>query len=379
MNIEQCTWRKDKGWVSQPPGKLKKAQWVLTFGSREVLQEPDHILNIRKNYPQALIVGCSTAGEISGTRVFDDSLVITAVEFKHTTVKGVHINLNDVNMNSYKAGEQLAQALEHENLVHVFIISEGTHTNGSELVRGLTRHLPEHVAITGGLAGDGARFEETIVFFNSGPSANTIAAIGFYGDRLRIGYGSMGGWDPFGPERIITRSEGNVLFELDERSALDLYKQYLGEHAKALPSSALLFPLSIRTQDNPDQLVRTILAVDDEQGSMTFAGDVPEGAYARFMKANFDRLVDGAFGAAKTSIDVSGDPAPDLAILISCVGRKLVLKQMVEDEVESVREVLGEQTTLTGFYSYGEICPTAPNANCDLHNQTMTITTISER
>jgi hypothetical protein len=379
MKIEQCTWRKDKGWVSQPPGKLKKAQWVLTFGSREILQEPDHILNIRKTYPQALIIGCSTAGEISGTRVFDDSLVITAVEFEHTTVKGVQVSLNDVNMDSYKAGERLAQDLESENLVHVFIISEGTHTNGSELVRGLTRHLPKNVAVTGGLAGDGARFEETIVFFNSGPSADTIAAIGFYGDRLRIGYGSMGGWDPFGPERIITRSEGNVLFELDDRSALDLYKQYLGEHAQALPSSALLFPLSIRTQDNPDQLVRTILAVDDEQGSMTFAGDVPKGAYARFMKANFDRLVDGAFGAAKTSIEVSGDPSPELAILISCVGRKLVLKQMVEDEVESVREVLGEQTILTGFYSYGEICPTAPNVNCDLHNQTMTITTISER
>ncbi len=379
MKIEQSTWRENKNWISDPPGKLQSAQWVLTFGSRDVLQAPGHILNIREAYPNALIMGCSTAGEISGTRVFDDSLVVTAIEFEHTHVKGVQVQLGDADMNSYQAGAQLAQTLEHEGLAHVFVLSEGTHTNGSDLVRGLSENLPDHVAITGGLAGDGARFEETLVFFNSGPKADTIAAIGLYGDRLQIGYGSMGGWDPFGPERLITRSEGNILYELDDRSALGLYKEYLGDHAKELPSSALLFPLSIRSPDNPERLVRTILAVDDEAGSMTFAGDVPEGAYARFMKANFDRLVDGAYGAAQTSFEIGGSQSPDLAILISCVGRKLVLQQMIEDEVESVREVLGKRTTLTGFYSYGEICPSAPNASCDLHNQTMTITTILEK
>ena len=324
-------------------------------------------------------MGCSTAGEISDTRVFDDSLVITAIEFEHTQVKGTQVKLDSGNMDSFKAGEKLAKALDHDKLVHVLVISEGTHTNGSDLVRGLSKHLPADVAITGGLAGDGANFEETIVFYNSGPMPDSIVVVGFYGDKLQIGYGSMGGWDPFGPERLITRSKGNVLYELDDQSALGLYKNYLGDHAIDLPSSALLFPLSIRSDNYPEQLVRTILAVDDEAGSMTFAGDVPQGAYARFMKANFDRLVDGAYGAAKTSFEVGGGESPDLAILISCVGRKLVLQQMVEDELESVREVLGERTVLTGFYSYGEICPSAPSASCDLHNQTMTITTISEK
>jgi hypothetical protein len=379
MKIEQCTWRQSRGWITDPPGNLKTAQWVLTFGSREVLQEPDHILNIRKAYPDALIVGCSTAGEISEMGVYEDSLVITAVEFEHTEVKGVRVKLGDVDMDSFKAGEKLANMIDHEGLRHVFVISEGTHTNGSDLVRGLCKNLPEDVSITGGLAGDGAKFEETIVFFNSGPQADSIILVGFYSDQLKIGYGSMGGWDPFGPERLITRAEGNILYELDDQSALALYKNYLGDHAKNLPSSALLFPLSIRTKDNPELLVRTILAVDDKAGSMTFAGDVPQGAYARFMKANFDRLVDGAYGAAKTSFEIGGNESPEFAILISCVGRKLILQQMVEDEVESVREVLGDGATLTGFYSYGEICPAAPNADCDLHNQTMTITTFLER
>src|SRR5205085_1989348 len=177
------------------------------------------------------------------------------------------------------------------------------------------------------------------------------------GDRLKVGYGSLGGWDPFGPERLITRSKGNILYELDGQSALALYKKYLGDYAQDLPASALLFPLSLRTNESDRGVVRTILAVNEDEQSMTFAGDVPEGAYASLMKANFERLIDGASMAAKTSYEAIGSSSPDLAILISCVGRKLVLKQRIEEEVEGVRDILGDHTVLTGFYSYGEISP----------------------
>jgi hypothetical protein len=202
--------------------------------------------------------------------------------------------------------------------------------------------------------------------------------LGFYGDRLKVGFGSLGGWDPFGPERVVTRSEGNVLFELDNKPALELYKTYLGEHAAGLPATGLLFPLNVRRIEGEDPLVRTILAVDEAEQSLTFAGDVPEGAVAQLMKANFERLIDGAAGAAQSCHEVLGGQPPDLAVLISCVGRKLVLKQRTEEEVEGVREVLGNDTPLTGFYSYGEICPAASSADCQLHNQTMTITTFRE-
>ena len=263
--------------------------------------------------------------------------------------------------------------------MHVLVISDGLKVNGTELVRGLVKHLPPGVAVTGGLAGDGARFEQTLVCLDGLPEAETIAVIGFYSSRLHVGYGSLGGWDPFGPERLITRAKGNVLYALDGQSALALYKQYLGEHAADLPASGLLFPLSLRTKDRKSVVVRTILAVSEAEQSLTFAGDVPEGAYARLMKANFERLIDGAIGAAQTSYEAIGAHSPDLAILISCVGRKLLLKQRTEDEVEGVRDILGEHTTMTGFYSYGEICPAAPLGNCELHNQTMTITTFAER
>jgi hypothetical protein len=195
---------------------------------------------------------------------------------------------------------------------------------------------------------------------------------------LRVGFGSLGGWDPFGPERMITRAHGNVLYELDGQSALALYKRYLGDHAKELPASGLLFPLSLRTSEHMAPVVRTILSVNEAEQSMTFAGDVPEGGYVRLMKANFDRLIDGAVGAGRVSAQALANAPADLALLISCVGRRMVLRQRVEEEVEGVREVVGPAATLTGFYSYGEISPFTPSARCELHNQTMTVTTLRE-
>ena len=378
MDVEQFRWMGASGWEPTPPGSLgERAQLVLAFASTALMKEGGPLQALRRAYPRAHLLACSTAGEIFGTQVTDDTLVATAVRFETTTVAGAAVAVPDADA-SAEAGAALARALARPGLVHVLAISDGLHVNGSALVRGLTEGLPPQVTITGGLSGDGARFRETLVAWDGPPAPRTIAAVGFYGDRLRVGHGSLGGWDPFGPERLVTRARGNVLYEVDGRPALALYKAYLGVHAEALPASGLLFPLSLRTEHGAG-LVRTILAVDEAEASMTFAGDVPEGAYVRLMKANFDRLIDGAIGAARASHERLGAAPADLAVLISCVGRKLVLRQRVEEEVEGVREVLGEKTVLTGFYSYGEISPFTPTGRCELHNQTMTITTLSER
>ncbi len=377
MNLEQQRWSQDGGWIPGTAMLGRAAQLVLVFGSTGILSESTRLKELKSMYPSARMLGCSTAGEICGTRVFDDSLVATAIRFQHTILQGAEVSIEE-GESSARCGERLARALKPNGLVHVFILSDGIKVNGSELVRGLLKHLPSGIAVTGGLSGDGARFRKTLVFADAEPREGRIAILGLYGPRLKVGYGSLGGWDPFGPERLITRSDGNVLYELDGQPALALYKRYLGDHAAGLPATGLLFPLSVRVKDGDRAFVRTILAVNEADQSMTFAGDVPQGAYSRLMKANFDRLVDGAQGAAKASSQGLGSSSPDLAILISCVGRKLVLKQRTEEEVEAVRNVLGDRTVLTGFYSYGEICPAAPNANCELHNQTMTITTLSE-
>lgn len=373
MDVTQRQWTPREGWTPAATG-ADTAQLVLAFGGTARF-DAERYAELRAAHAGALLVGCSTAGEIADIRVSDDTLVATAVTFAHTRVRLARAEAAAAD-DSRRIGAALAAQLLGPELVHVFVLSDGLQVNGTELAAGLHDGLPAGVTVTGGLAGDGARFEQTLVMADAPPAARVVAAVGFYGDRLRVGHGSLGGWDAFGPDRVITRSAGNVLFELDGQPALELYKRYLGEHAAGLPASGLLFPLALRGTDGTESgLVRTILAVDEAAGSMTFAGDVPEGSYARLMKANFDRLIEGAAGAAEASRLGAG---AQLAVLISCVGRKLVLGQRIEEEVEGVRRVLGAGTALTGFYSYGEISPYTPTARCELHNQTMTITTFAE-
>ncbi len=386
MKIFQSKWSSATGWAPPLPAPSREAQLVLVFGETRALLADTALTGLRHTYPAAHFMGCSTAGEICGTEVSTECVVACALSFAHTQLRTVHTGVATA-ADSFAAGGRLAAALPASlpaeaagsgpALRHVFVLSDGLAVNGTELVRGLASALPAGVSLTGGLAGDGALFKRTLVLEHGAPREHTVAALGLYGDRLRIGFGSLGGWDSFGPERMITRSNGNVLHELDGKSALGLYKQYLGAHAKELPASGLLFPLSVRI-GSETPVVRTILAVDEQAPSLTFAGDMPEGAHARLMKANFDRLIDGAAGAAAVGRDALNGHTAELAILISCVGRRLVLKQRVEEEVEAARDMLGERTVLTGFYSYGEISPFTPGAKCELHNQTMTITTFAE-
>ena len=375
MNITQC--RLADGIFSSSHALPADAQLLLVFGARSLLQEAELFARLRQSCPDAYIVGCSTAGEIIGTEIHDNSVVLTAIRFNSTQVRMAKGEIANAD-GSHVAGEALSRQLLGEGLRHILVFSDGLRVNGSELVQGLRAPLPADVNVTGGLAGDGADFRETVVLANAAAAPGQIVAIGFYGDRLSVGYGSVGGWDPFGPERLITKSEGNVLYEVDGESALALYKKYLGPHAEQLPSSGLLFPMALHLTDSDTPVVRTILGVDEENQSMTFAGDMPEGCYAQLMKANFNRLVDGAINAAEVNNAQLAGRSAELAILISCIGRKLVLKQRIEEETEGVADVLGKQVTLTGFYSYGEIAPHGAFTRCELHNQTMTVTTFSE-
>ncbi|HZK95609.1 MAG TPA: FIST N-terminal domain-containing protein [Prolixibacteraceae bacterium] len=379
MKTEQRIYTDANGWVKKSDNNLENlAQLVFLFENKDLLKKQPHIDFIKSAYPVAQIVGCSTSGEICQEEVFNESIICTAVWFENSTVEVAIERINTME-DSFIVGEKLAEKLDKEQLVHIMILSEGLNINGSELTKGLNHSLKDRISITGGMAGDQDDFLETVIIHNTTAETNLVLAIGFYGENLKVGYGSMGGWDSFGVDREVTKSIGNVLYELDGQPALELYKKYLGIHAADLPSSALLFPLSLRSKNPDTALVRTVLSVNEKDGSMVFAGDIPQGEYVRLMKASSDRLIDGANDAAEMSKTSLGNSNPDLAILISCVGRKLVLKQRVEEELEIIREVIGNGANVTGFYSYGEICPIKPfEHHCELHNQTMTVTLFKE-
>jgi hypothetical protein len=373
---------KANGWQPELPTELDSDRtMVLAFGGSELIDRPRVLQELAEAFPQSHLMGCSTGGEILGPEVHDGCLAVAIVRFEHTSLaRAFAVARAD---SSFKAGRDLASQLVGPSLRLVFVLADGIDINGTDLVAGLNEGLPDDVVVTGGLAADGDRFRRTWVMGPDGPATKEIAAIGFYGDRFRVGHGSRGGWDIFGPERLVTRSDGRVLYELDGKPALALYKTYLGELASGLPATGLLFPLALRPADGSAgegkerQVVRTILAVDEVDQSMTFAGEIPEGHLAQLMKANFDRVIGGAWHAALVARDREPGVEGGLVIAVSCVGRRWLLGERTEEELEHTLDVLPDGIQQIGYYSYGELSPVGSGA-CDLHNQTMTLTTIAE-
>lgn len=348
------------------------ADVVICFGAKSDLSVSETYEMLREKFVSAEIITCSTAGNIFGVTVTDENMSVMAIKFSegsvitHAVVLGHYPSTLD-------AGKALAEKFASENLTSLLLFSDGTFVNGSELA-GAFRS--EQYPVSGGLAGDGSHFLSTLAGLNGNAQEGLIVGVGLQGSKLRIGHGTCGGWEQFGLERTITASTGNELFEIDNKSALDLYKRYLGNCADELPASALLFPLAVKLSETDEVVVRTILSINEERRSMTFAGDVPVGAKVRFMKGNFDKITNAAAEAARQTTSASRKPA--LALLVSCVGRREILRSRTEEELEAVQEVLGTDTLLAGFYSYGELSPVSGGASCQLHNQTMTITTFSE-
>ena len=351
---------------------------VLAFGGRAALEATGAHASLRSAFPTSILAGCSTAGQFVGDVLVDEPLVVCVARFERTTLRATTAELVDVG-DSELVGERLGSELDADDLCAVVALSDGTTANGTALVAGLTSVLDPRVVVVGGLAGDGDRFERTVVVDDDGVGGARVTAVGLYGRHLVVRSGSGGGWEPFGPERTITGSDRSTLRSLDGEPALDLYERYLADRAAELPGSALLFPLAVGAPGTAPahRVVRTVLGVDHDDRSMTFAGDVPEGWRAQLMRASFDALVGGA-AEAGGALDLPGEVTGDLLCLgVSCVGRRLLLGNRAEDELAAVVDRLDPRAGFAGFYSYGEIAA-GRSGRSELHNQTMTLTMIGE-
>ncbi|MFY9243051.1 MAG: FIST N-terminal domain-containing protein [Polaribacter sp.] len=379
MKTVQLKRNKDTNWEYLTENVILVKPLVLVFGNRLLLEDTNIYKEVKSIFKDGHIVFGSTSGDITSHSVDDESITITAIEFEKSNfvIKTTNVFESEKSIDSYETGKTLINQFSEDGLKYVLVLSEGSFINGSQLTKGMNSATIDNLLITGALCGDAARFEKTMAAYNENPKSGEIVAIGFYGESLEVSFSIKGGWTPFGPERIVTKSQGNILYELDHKPALDLYKTYLGEKSKELPAAALLYPLQVKSENNKQSIVRTILNINEEDNSMILAGDIFENSKAQLMMTNVDNIVNAAEIAAKNANELRSKKA-ELAILVSCIGRKLVLDQRVEEEVEEVLNVIGNETTICGLYSYGEIAPFHGENNCQLHNQTMTITLISE-
>ena len=381
------------GFSSPLPSRLDgPSTLVMAFGSSDLSEVGAGLHALECAFPTSVVVGCSTSGHFRDGEIHGDGLVGVVCRFERTAlsvacapISGPHssdlvgMDLGDRLRNATPVAPCSPHASGVGPLSGVLLFSDGLFANGSAVLRGLRQKIGP-IDVFGGLAGDGTDFASTWVMCPKGHGPHGVVAVGLYGDAVRLSYGSHGGWSPFGLERRVTAADGNVLYELDGRPALELYKDYLGELAAGLPATALLFPLAVRAPGSDRPLVRTILSTDNASGSMRFAGDIPEGGTAQLMRSTADHLIDGAAIAAEMCLAADTRQSDlgkgRLAFGVSCVGRRLVLGHRSDEELEAVSDVLGVSSTLVGFYSYGEITPSYGAS--ELHNQTMTLTVIDE-
>jgi len=377
MKIVQASKLENQDWKFLQDKIELKNPLVLVFANRFLLEDENVIADIRNQFPYEHIVFGSTSGEIICCNVNDNSISVTAIEFEKSSFVIKSGNILDYDKKAKPLGEALFNEMPKDNLKHLFVVSEGSFVNGSSLINGIEINKSSLISLTGGMCGDDARFEKTLTSYKENPKEGEVVLIGFYGETLDISFASFGGWIPFGPERKITKSKANILFEIDDIPALDLYKKYLGDKAQELPQASLLYPLNVTPEGKTDPVVRTILSINNENNSMVLAGDVPKNSRVQLMMASIDGIAEGAQHAAEIAMEKRKN-APQIALIVSCVGRKLVMNQRVEEEIEQVREIIGENIPIAGFYSYGEMAPFNGDTSCELHNQTMTLTLISE-
>ncbi|MDA8575872.1 FIST C-terminal domain-containing protein [Candidatus Marinamargulisbacteria bacterium] len=372
MNSQQFQYHRRHGW-SSPIQLDADVDLVLVFGDKRLVKADSHNQIINRNFPNAVIAAVSTAGEIQGNQIYDNTLSLTAITFEKTSVSGIQVDLSNFK-DSFNAGQELGKSFNQKELSHVLVFADGMMTNGADLVEGLESVLLDHITISGGLAGDGVSFNESIVGLNGNNQTNQAIVIGFYGTAIHVEHALQSGWTPLGPKKKITLSTKNTVYEFDHKPAIEFYKSYLKEQADSLPSSGLLFPIKLFNDDDT-QVIRTVVGLDTHDQSLRFAGNMPEGALSQIMHAAADDLLNGITQAAQTL-----EPHhPDLVIMVSCVSRKLVLDNQIHDEVQDVYDCLSHSNcSMAGFYSYGQINPGHTSKKSRLHNQTMTLIAIRE-
>lgn len=352
---------------------LSDADLVFVFGSVGILETPNFYSVLKDSFPNAHICGASCGSSILSESLVSDQCTILAIQFKAAQVRNLKVKISD----RHDVDGVIHEIHKHfplNNLKGLCILVDGFAINSGGLISNLTKKFPS-VPIFGGLASDGDAMITSCVMNNGIGEKGIISVSGFYGESLSISTALAGGWQRFGPERLITKSHDNILEEIDGKKAVQLYKEHLQKEHLNLPHDGLMLPLSVYPKDHPELgKTRSVIGITDDEKALVFAGDVPKGHQARFMTSSIQSLCRGAEEAVAT-LKPNGD---GFAIAFSCIGHHMFLSSMTEDELDVLTGCLGPNIPLVGFYSNGEICPIGGKHESALHNQTTAIALITE-
>ena len=355
--------------------------WVfgaISYDQQELLD------GIAAAVPGVPVVGCSTDGEISSQGLSINSVVVMALA--SDTIRFHSAFVEHLSNDSYGAGAQIGKAFQGIGSRYIQVFSDGLSGNADLIIQGIKAHMGDDVKIAGGTAGDGGEFKRTFQYHGNRILTNSIVAIAFQG-RFGLGTGTACGWFPVGIAKKVTRAVGNVVYELDGQPALQAYERFLGKHAERLPAVGVEYPLGLLGSDSEAEekgyfLCRATMGVDRQAGAIIFAGDVPEGSLVKMTIGNDGDIIRAAKNAARSAMEKlrKSDPAlkPQAIFLYSCMARKIVLGTRTDEEILAVKEAIGMDVPVIGFYTYGEYAPIGECEHSCFHNETATLTVIGE-
>jgi hypothetical protein len=326
--------------------------------------------------PQPLI-GCTTDGELSSAGFSTGSAVIGGIVSDQVAFEIASVR--DIGGNSGKQGRTLGARFS-DSVRYLQLFSDGITGDGSALLRGLQSALTAEMPIAGGTSGDGGKFVQSWQFLGDQILSDAAVAIGFCGD-FTLGTGVESGWSPIGLPKKVTRAEGNILYELNGESALEVYERFLGRHARNLPAVGVEYPLGLiapdQGSDDDAMLLRATMSVDREAGAIRFAGEIPEGTMVYLTCGDRGSILDATEKAASHAVaELGAATAPAVVFFYSCMARKMLLGLRTREEFERLRSQLTPEVPILGFYSYGEFCRPKRGLPSVLHNETATISVI---
>ena len=340
----------------------EKPDLVVVFSSVS-LDQSEVIRGVRDVSKGAALIGCSDAGEIVNEGPSQHSVGVMAIasdQLKFYTGLG-----QDVKKGAREAGRTVAKEVKEkaDNSLKVFLMFPDVLTgNGAEIVRGVLDVLGEHFPVLGGAAGDDFLFEKTYEYRDNEVVSGAVAGVGIAGDFV-MGAGVRHGWIPLGVPMKVTKSEGSVVHEIDNRPAISIYEDYFGEKAEDLKKEplarmAITYPLGIKIPELDEYLIRDPITVDDK-GAITCAAEIPEGSEIRLMIGSKEKAIEAAQDAAKKLMrDFEEQKSkPKLILMFNCIAREKLFGRAANDEIQAVMEIIGKDVPLLGFYTYGEQAP----------------------
>lgn len=344
---------------------------------------------LKQRLPDVPTIGCSTDGELSSDGLSVDSVCLMVLSSE--TVRARAGAIQALSNGSFDAGARLAGELRSETSRVLFVLPDGLTGNGSAVIRGAQEVLGPDFVIAGGTAGDRGRFKQTTQIYNGQAMTDSLPGLMLESDEpLDLGFGVMAGWKPLGIGKKVTRAEGNTVYEIEGKAALDVYTTFLGDKASQLPAIGVEYPFALVDETGlVDEaglrdgesyiLLRAPMVVDHDTGAVTFAAEIPQGSTIKMTRGKSVEVVEASREAASRAKErLGGDP--DVVFFFSCMARKIVLGRRTNEEIRVAQEVFGADVPMAGFYTYGEIANCGQRRPiCRFHNETATFLAIRER